>query len=560
MSEFQNDLSPVAAPPSSTASLPAKALSLTSTDQIGRLLDASNDAREIVRLVQCSQCSFPLEDPLTLPCGNSLCKKCLPELHERRNISYPATESRLQGFTCPFSECRRDHAQGDCCVDVTLKKILEVVKADIKEFRPAVSETPMRLDERDKWAISGVASLSGREARCRVLHGGRLVSTYVMAQMGELGFDSEVVYTTLSETMDEYRYLDVAVLERLKEATRSELDCQVCYALFLDPLTTNCGHTFCRKCLQRVLDHTSCCPICRHKLSVPPSLTKARYPSNKRLVALLSGLCPDAVMAREMTLRQEEKDNMGELNTPLFICTLSFPTMPTFLHIFEPRYRLMIRRVVESRDRNFGMILHNQRQIPQGDFGAVPFFQYGTLLHIVSVQLLADGRSLIETIGVSRFRVVKHGNVDGYCIGQIERIEDISLADEEALEASEISQANAPRALSADEHFGASPHQHSISSYRTDIPNVDSISTKDLMATSMQFVRTMQAQSAPWLRTRILQIYGDCPDDPASFPWWFASVFPIAESEKYELLATTSVRQRLKICVRWILRIEAQRR
>jgi Lon protease-like protein len=531
---------------------------MTSTDQIGRLLDASDDAREIVRLVQCSQCSLPLEDPVTLPCGNSLCKKCLPELHERKYISYPATENRLQGFTCPFSECRRDHAQGDCCVDVTLKKILEVVKVNMKEFRPAVSETPMRLDERDKWAIAGVASLSGREARCMVLHGGRLVSTYVMAQMGELGFDSEVVYTTLSDTMDEYRYMDVAVLEHLKDATRSELDCQVCYNLFLDPLTTSCGHTFCRKCLQRVLDHTSCCPICRHTLSVPPSLRKARYPSNKRLVALLSGLCPDATLAREEAFRQEEK-NMSELNTPLFICTLSFPAVPTFLYIFEPCYRLMIRRVMESRDRMFGMLSHNQRQIPQGDFGPVPFFQYGTLLHIVSVQPLPDGRSLIETTGVSRFRVVKYGNLDGYCIGQIERIEDISLADEEALEASEISQANTPHTLSADEHFGAPPHNHSTSSHRTDIQDVDAVSTKDLMAISTRFVRIMQTRSAPWLQTRVLQIYGDCPDDPALFPWWFASVFPIAESEKYKLLATTSVRRRLKICVGWILRIDAQR-
>lgn len=557
MSDFQNDLSSATLSTSSSA-IKSKLSSKSATDSIQLPLDASDDARQILRLVQCSQCSYLLRDPVTLPCGNSLCRKCLPELHIRPNISYPATENRLQGFICPFTDCKQDHAVGDCSLDVTLAKVIDVLKRDIEAHIPVVNETPMRLEERDKWAVAGLSSLNERQTRSRVLQGGRLVATYTMVDVGELDFDSEVVYTTMSETGDEYGYLDIAVLEHLKEATRSELDCQVCYALFLDPLTTSCGHTFCRKCLHRALDHSNCCPICRRTLSIPPSLTKAQYPSNKRLESLLFGLCPDAIVARTEAVRQEETNRMDDLDTPLFICTLSFPSMPTFLHIFEPRYRLMIRRAMESGERKFGMLLHNPSLRSQGELGSVPFYQYGTLLHIISMQLLPDGRSLIETTGVSRFRVLKYGSMDGYTVGQIQRIDDISLTDEENLEASETSQSYHPHALSAVEHFGAPPHPPRPR-WQPVVLDLDTTSTKDLMEIATRFVRSMQAQSAPWLQARVLQVYGELPNDPALFPWWFASILPIMDVEKYKLLETTSVRQRLKICVGWILRIEAQR-
>lgn len=40
---------------------------------------------------------------------------------------------------------------------------------------------------------------------------------------------------------------------------------------------------------------------------------------------------------------------------PVFVCTLALPTIPCPLHVFEPRYRLMIRQAMESGARQFGM-------------------------------------------------------------------------------------------------------------------------------------------------------------------------------------------------------------
>lgn len=349
----------------------------------------------------------------------------------------------------------------------------------------------------------------------------------------------------------------MAMMEHLKEATRSELDCQVCYGLFLDPLTTTCGHTLCRKCLHRVQDHSNLCPICRRLLALPPGVSALQAPSNILLGKLLNGLCPEALAAREETAKLEELNTSGELDTALFICTLSFPSTPTFLHVFEPRYRLMIRRAVENGSRKFGMVLHNSTREPQGELGPVPFYQYGTMLQIVNMHLLPDGRSIIETRGVSRFRVIKHGSLDGYTVGKVERVDDISIAEEEAVEAAETS-TSATRKFSVEDLIGASS-DNVASSELPQTLDLSTLSTQELMDVGTGFVKRMREASAPWLHRNVVQTYGECPNDPALFPWWFASVIPTSEAEKYKMLATTSVRDRLKMCVMFIAELERQR-
>lgn len=503
----------------------------------GSGLEAFKDARAIVRLIQCSQCSLPLRLPMTLPCGNSLCRTCLPVVHKRENISYPMTPSRQEGFTCPFDDCGLEHSLGDCSLDVTLAKVMEVIGLEISKHKPITSDSPILLDGRSPWQNMVESSTVRDTPSSRVLSGGRLIATYTMAEMSELPYNAEMSYQTMSPTGDEFQYLDVAVLEHLKETTRNELDCQVCYALILDPLTTPCGHTFCRKCVTRVLDHSNLCPICRRLLSIPPDVS--RVPGNKRLDQLLNGLCPDLVAQRAEAAAQEEIGILGEQDVALFVCTLAYPSMPTFIHVFEPRYRLLIRRAIENGDRKFGMMMYNRAGTPQGDLGPTQFMMYGTLLHIVSMQLMPDGRSLIETVGVSRFKVKSWTMLDGYIVGNIDRIDDVSLAEEERLEAMETSAAP------------ASP---------TDLQGqLDRLSTRELLQIGIAFIARMRAASAPWLHERVLAAYGSPPTDPALFPYWFASILPIADEEKYKLLPSTSVRERLKITARWVRRIEAQR-
>ncbi|KAF2500275.1 hypothetical protein BU16DRAFT_241750 [Lophium mytilinum] len=517
-------------------------------------LSAHDDARQLVRLIQCSQCSKPLRIPVTLPCGHSMCRSCLPEPHLRENISYPDTPDRQYGIPCPIPDCGAEHPTGECNPDVTLAKVMEVITNQVARHRSMIEDTPVRVDVSTK---SKEPALEEKEKisstpHSRILHGGRLLSTYTLAELGELPFDSTVTYQSLTTTGDNYEALDASLLDSLREAAHKELDCHVCYNLMLEPTTTPCGHTFCRKCLARVLDHANVCPVCRRGLSLPPSL--ASQPSNSRLVDLLNSLCPEMMTARAAAVMLEESLEGTALNTPLFVCTLSLPATPTFLHVFEPRYRLMMRRALDG-NRQFGMVMYNRSGAPQGDLGNVQFMEYGTILEITNMQILSDGRSYVESRGIGRFRIREYSMLDGYYVSRVERVEDVSLAEEERLEAEETTTALAAT-LEAQMHIGQQPTPPSSQETPT---TLEQLSTRHLLVSGIEFIERMRANSAPWLNERILIAYGGPPVDPALFPYWFASVLPIAEDEKYLLLHTTSVRERLKIVNRWIQRIERQR-
>lgn len=207
----------------------------------------------------------------------------------------------------------------------------------------------------------------------------------------------------------------------------SELECHICVTMMYEPITTTCGHTFCKKCLLRSLDHSNRCPLCRSEL--PGMSYFIHAPINSTLSNLIITTFPILYEQRKDLSKQEE--NESGLDTPIFVCMVSFPFMPTNLHIYEPRYRLMMRRALDTNKR-FGMVL------PSRQSGSGGFTQYGTMLEIRNMHVFEDGRSLVETIGVSRFKVLESGTLDGYTVGKIERIDDIGDEEEGELERSAL--------------------------------------------------------------------------------------------------------------------------
>lgn len=500
-------------------------------------LRAHEDAREIVRLVQCAQCSRPYRQPVTLPCGNTLCRQCLPQAHQRENITWPDIPSRRQAVSCPFAECGKDHPLSDCNVDVVLSKMTDSIAEVIAKHSSIFGNAQSPSDS--EFIRSKYTTAQGREERTppRSHSNGRLISLYVRAAQGYLGLDQGLEHVNEVAWNDTERALDVTVYQDLNEGARQEVDCQVCYSLMLDPITTFCGHTLCRICMTRVLDHSLHCPVCRRQLALPPSIL--RQPGNKTLTKVIDNFWPEAIQARREVAAAEDLGAEGGMNVPLFICTLGFPNQPTFLRVFEPRYRLMIRRCLEG-NQQFGMLMYNRYNEPQGDLGPVHFYHGGTMLRIVNAQLLPDGTSIIETRGTYRFRVTAHGVLDGYSVGTVEPLEDVPLEEEQRIEAAEV--ARTPTENSGDIAV-----------------QIDRMPTLDLLRLGHEFVRRMRARSANWLQQRVLDIHGQPPDDAALFPYWFASVLPISDEEKYKLLDTRTVRERLKITALWIRRIESQR-
>ncbi|XP_073678878.1 uncharacterized protein [Garra rufa] len=57
-------------------------------------------------------------------------------------------------------------------------------------------------------------------------------------------------------------------------ALNEELKCSICLDVFTDPVTTPCGHNFCRTCLNKCWTNTQtyCCPFCKETFSKRPEL------------------------------------------------------------------------------------------------------------------------------------------------------------------------------------------------------------------------------------------------------------------------------------------------
>ena len=84
-----------------------------------------------------------------------------------------------------------------------------------------------------------------------------------------------------------------------------------------------------------------------------------------------------------------------------------FPRSQLPLHIFEPRYRDMVRDAVDGAGR-IGMI---QPQAMETTDGEPPLYQVGCVGEIVGVEELDDGRFNIVLHGSNRFRLLSEADL-----------------------------------------------------------------------------------------------------------------------------------------------------
>jgi Lon protease-like protein len=106
---------------------------------------------------------------------------------------------------------------------------------------------------------------------------------------------------------------------------------------------------------------------------------------------------------------------------PLFpLNTVLYPGMPLPLHIFEERYRRLLR-IRAAEETVFGVILvksTNATEVPLG------MYSIGTAARLVSRRSKPDGRADIVVTGTRRFRVEAENWSAGYCIADISYLED----------------------------------------------------------------------------------------------------------------------------------------
>ncbi|XP_041511651.1 LON peptidase N-terminal domain and RING finger protein 2 [Microtus oregoni] len=295
----------------------------------------------------------------------------------------------------------------------------------------------------------------------------------------------------------------------------ADFECALCMRLLFEPVTTPCGHTFCLKCLQRCLDHAPHCPLCKDKLS--ELLATRNFHVTVLVEELILRYLPDELSDRKR-IHDEEMLELSDLtrDVPIFVCAMTFPTVSCPLHVFEPSYRLMIRRCMETGTKRFGMCLSSEN---------AGISEFGCMLEIKDIRTFPDGSSIVDAVGISRFRVLSHRHRDGYNTADIEYLED------EKVEGPEYEELTA------------------------------------LHESVYQEVVSWLASLQDPMKTKILNLFGSMPDrEPEAqstaigpaWSWWILAVLPLERKAQVAILGMASLKERL-LAIRRILAIITQK-
>jgi Lon protease-like protein len=112
---------------------------------------------------------------------------------------------------------------------------------------------------------------------------------------------------------------------------------------------------------------------------------------------------------------------------PLFpLNTVVFPGVATPMHVFEERYRTMVRELLALEtgfDRVFGIVAIREGY-EVGAHGAQSVHRVGSLVQLTEARPYDDGRFDIEVIGRERLRVLAHDSTGPYLRGEVTLLPD----------------------------------------------------------------------------------------------------------------------------------------
>ncbi|CAI0434159.1 unnamed protein product [Linum tenue] len=192
-----------------------------------------------------------------------------------------------------------------------------------------------------------------------------------------------------------------------------DFDCTLCLKLLYEPVTTPCGHSFCRSCLFQSMDRGNKCPLCRTVLFISPRTCAISVTLNN----IIQKTFP--VEYAERKSEHESLTSPGVDLVPLFVMDVVIPCQKFPLHIFEPRYRLMVSEKDHGRKSSDG----NGRSL-------LILIQVHWLIMLVKWRLLSrceplpDGRFYLEIESRRRFCILESWDQDGYRVAEVEWVQD----------------------------------------------------------------------------------------------------------------------------------------
>ncbi|RME50978.1 MAG: hypothetical protein D6796_01895 [Caldilineae bacterium] len=183
---------------------------------------------------------------------------------------------------------------------------------------------------------------------------------------------------------------------------------------------------------------------------------------------------------------------------PLFpLNVVLYPGMLLPLHIFEPRYRIMLQKCL-AEEGKFGVVLIEHGK-PEDDI-AHPC-KIGTIGKIMQVQKLERGEMYVWVLGTERFEIESYYlTADEYLMGRIRLLTDTPL----------------------DPLLSSVRLQTLVQSFQTYLDLLTTLNDKDRATVHMELA-----------------------NDPAHFSFQIAATLDIALAEKQKLLELDNVQERL---------------
>ncbi|CAG4929534.1 unnamed protein product [Parnassius apollo] len=303
----------------------------------------------------------------------------------------------------------------------------------------------------------------------------------------------------LSEGKDPRRLIrELNRMTRAQSATSwlrtSDLECPLCYNVYIKPVTTPCGHTYCRTCLERLLDYSKYCALCVSKLDEFDLLSTADTIFISAALEAIDARCPPPPLEPDVI--------------PILVCTVAFPSIPCPLFMFDPRYWIMVRRILDSGSRKFGMLAHEKYR-NDADY-------YGTVLEVCDCVLLEDGSFILSTVGLSRFKVIEKHVWDGCDVARIEPLVD--------------------KLPSEDLAIWKIRNMAWITSYKAQVwLNTVNEAVRESIEAAFGELPSYFGTDESWLQS---------PDGPA-WLWWFIAILPLKPEIKVLILSTKCLLKRL---------------
>jgi hypothetical protein len=202
------------------------------------------------------------------------------------------------------------------------------------------------------------------------------------------------------------------------EAIKQLLDCSICLLPLSDPITTQCGHTFCKECLIRTMTDlkTRSCPFCRHELF---RIGKVNW--------IICGWI-DYVYNNISNTEYALPTTNSPQPMPIIriSSTVAFPTQHCLFHVTEDKSSLLHKMTTRPRQKHYAICIFTKED------NVNDIFDYGIMLQINHVEHSPDIRhSVVQGIGLFRLKISNLMiDQEGCYIGDVTRFDDTNINDD----------------------------------------------------------------------------------------------------------------------------------